>query len=540
MSALVLFVRLHDGRYHGRGDWPPSPARLFQALVAGAGLGGQLGNSQKEALEWLESRKPPTIGAPLGWQPRRGVLLYMPNNDSDSIGGDPARMGRIRSATKTFRPFFFDDNIPLVYAWSLDVAKEDAVLAREICTLAEGLYQLGRGIDMAWAWGEILSDSEVEETFAHYPGRILRPSVGESRIALYAPCPGSLESVRLRYRAFGERFRYVKEGRAVKVTFRKPPRARFQLVSYESPPSRQLYELRDPTTDTVFAPWPLTRVSSLVIQLRDGAVARLQRRMPAHKVDIDRVLIGRRPDGTNDCPPEDRVRIIPLPSIGHVHADREIRRVLIEVPATCPLKAADVQWAFSGLDIVDAQTGEIEAVLTRADDEGFLRHYGVGGEARYHIWRTVTPIALPEGAARRRIGPTSKREAAHTGIARYAEQVRAAHALNQALRHAGVAARIDAVRLQREPFEGRGARAETFAVGTRFGKGRLWHVEVAFTAPMSGPLLIGDGRFLGLGLMAPTPAATDGQQLPLQAARIEAQNSEEIAWTSDDRMTDDQ
>src|SRR5579884_3926444 len=60
MSALVLHVRLHDGRYHGEGDWPPSPARLFQALVAGGGLAGPLGNGEREALRWLEKKGPPS------------------------------------------------------------------------------------------------------------------------------------------------------------------------------------------------------------------------------------------------------------------------------------------------------------------------------------------------------------------------------------------------------------------------------------------------------------------------------------------------
>lgn len=32
---------------------------------------------------------------------------------------------------------------------------------------------------------------------------------------------------------------------------------------------------------------------------------------------------------------------------------------------------------------------------------------------------------------------------------------------------------------------------------------RLWHVEVAFSAPVPGPLVIGDGRYCGLGVMAP-------------------------------------
>ena len=47
--ALLLAVRFYEGRYHGHADrfrgaegWPPSPDRLFQALVAAAARGAHL------------------------------------------------------------------------------------------------------------------------------------------------------------------------------------------------------------------------------------------------------------------------------------------------------------------------------------------------------------------------------------------------------------------------------------------------------------------------------------------------------------------
>jgi CRISPR-associated protein Csb2 len=73
----------------------------------------------------------------------------------------------------------------------------------------------------------------------------------------------------------------------------------------------------------------------------------------------------------------------------------------------------------------------------------------------------------------------------------------------QALRHAGIKAQVEEIRVQREPFETNGARAEAFSLGTRFAKERVWHVEISFKEPVLGPLVIGDGRFLGLGLMVP-------------------------------------
>jgi len=529
MTALVLQVRMHDGYYHGVGDWPPSPARLFQALVAGAGLGGPLAQTDKAALMWLERQKPPLVAAPYAGRPRRGVLFYMPNNDGDAIGGDPLRMSKIRTATKIFRPYLFDAAVPFVYAWSLSESEGDEGHARTLCSLAERLYQLGRGIDMAWAWGEVLDDRALDELIAAYSGRIFRPSSGRSSVTLASPCPGSLESIERRHCAFGERFRYGKEGKAVTVVFRRPPRPGFRPVSYDSPPSRQLYELRSPAEEASFALWPLTRVSPLVVRLRDGAVERLKKALAQRTADIERVLVGRKPDGTNDGPPEDRVRIIPLPSIGHVYADRGIRRVLIEVPPSCPLPAADVNWAFSGLDVADVETGEIQAALVRADDEAFLRHYGVDEDGGHRVWRTVTPAALPEDARRRRIEPARERDQPKMGHERAGEQVRAGAAVCQALRHAGVRTGVESIRVQREPFEANGARVEAFACGTRFAKERLWHVEVHFEGPVSGPLVIGDGRFLGLGVLVPLSTTSGIHVFAIESGLSDVPDPQRIA-----------
>jgi CRISPR-associated protein Csb2 len=531
MPALAIYVRFHDGRYHGRGDWPPSPARLFQALVAGAGLSGPLGESECEALRWLEALKSrPIIAAPRAWRPRRGVLFYMPNNNGDAIAGDLSKMAKIRTATKIFQPYFFDAGIPFVYAWPLGPEPADQQCVETICSLAERLYQLGRGIDMAWAWGETLDDGKLQDFLAAYPGQVLRPSEKGSGSVLQSACPGSLESLKRRYQAYAERFTYRKNEKAkVEVVFRQPPKARFQLTPYDSPPSRQMYELRDPVEEDVFAPWPLERAHALVVALRDTAVARLKRSMPARAADIDRVLVGRKPDGTNDCPPENRMRIIPLPSIGHVHADRKIRRVLLETPPACLLHPTDVQWAFSGLDLIEQGGGEVLATLIRTDDDSFLSHYGAKTDRSYRLWRTVTPVVLPEATRRRRIDPERKIQEAKTGSERRSEQERAAAAVVQALRHAQIREDVAAVRVQREPFEAHGWRIEDFAAGTRFEKHRLWHVEIEFSSQVRGPLVIGDGRFLGLGVMAPVIQKSGVYAFEVQSGLAGSPDPEDLA-----------
>ena len=83
-ATLLISVRWHDGRYHGSGHWPPSPARLFQALVAGAAKDGLSGDAEPGATG-SETLGPPVIQAPVA---KRGQLFrtFVPNNDLDAKG----------------------------------------------------------------------------------------------------------------------------------------------------------------------------------------------------------------------------------------------------------------------------------------------------------------------------------------------------------------------------------------------------------------------------------------------------------------------
>src|SRR5690606_35707895 len=138
-----------------------------------------------------------------------------------------------------------------------------------------------------------------------------------------------------------------------------------------------------------------------------------------------------------------------------------------------------------------------------ADDRRMPRHYGIESQEPARLWRRVTPAALPERAARRRIDPGRLSDEAKGAPERAEEERQARKAVRAALRHAGIVTATSSIHVQREPLAGKGARAEAFAPGTRFSKHRLWHVEIAFVEPRAGPVVIGDGRYLGLGLMAP-------------------------------------
>jgi len=493
--ALLITVRFHDGRYHGAGDWPPAPARLFQALVAGAAQGRSLAAADRALFLWLEALAPPLIVAPRS-RVGTAVKTYVPNNDLDAVGGDPGRVAEIRAA-KTIRPRLFDAAEAFVYAWSLDASAAER--GQALVGIVGRLYQLGRGVDMAWARADLAED-EPEACVAQQGGVLYRPGRRGGAEGLLCPQAGSLASLEARFAATGKRFATIGKDRKARILFAQPPKPRFRSIRYNSPARRLLHEFREVGTgklESDFVATRLSRTADLVTRIRDGAAERLKGPLDDRADLVERVVVGR------DAAEADkalRLRILPLPSIGHGHADHAIRRVLVEIPPDCPLDPGDIAWAFSGLDL----GGGHGPVLTLSEDQGMLRHYGAA-ESTARLWRSVTPLALPQAAARRRIDPARLREpdAWKTAPERLGEEQRAIGAVAQALRHAGVTAQPARIMVQREPFSGRGERAEAFAAGTRFAKERLWHAEIRFAEGVGGPLILGDGRYLGLGLMHP-------------------------------------
>lgn len=498
---LLLTVHLHgDGqgtaRFHGVAqgapEWPPSPARVFQALVAGAARGNALPEDIELALEWLERLPPPLVAAPLRHL-GQSVSLFVPNNDADSLS-DPRDVSGIRTK-KVLQPSLFAEGQPFLYAWPLP---SESGHAGSIVKASAELYQLGRGIDMAWAVAEVLDDDGLQARLEMYRGSVHLPELGtRGERMLACPVDGSLASLIQRHRT--PKLRSEGGGRTARVLFTNPPKPRFLSVSYERSRRRVVFELRDRVQDKLW-PWALDRVVRLVEKLRDGAAERLRQSLPGCDAEVEATLVGRKADGSNAAPIAHRARILPLPSIGSSHADCAIRRFLLDVPSGASLRNADVEWAFSGLEWAHPGTGEMSSlVVMRNDDDSMLHHY-VGPSRR---WRSITAVALPDNAKRRRIEPTRKRDEAKGASERRAEEDRAVAAVHTALRHAGIRGIATAVRVQREPFESAGKRAELFAEGTRFAKERLWHVEVTLDRAVEGPLVIGDGRFLGLGMMAP-------------------------------------
>ncbi len=464
--------------------------------MAGAAEGAKVPDAARDALDWLERLPPPAVAAPRG-VPGQGYTRFVPNNDLDAAlsrknASDIEDAVATVRVGKTIRPILFDDAAPVLYCWSFDGGDARATA---LCELAEYLYQLGHGIDMAWAEAVVLHAHEAQERLSQHGGIVYRPSArGGAGRDILCPQPGTGRSLAARFEETRIRFRRGGSNRKPVRVFVQPAKPLLASVAYNAPPKRLVFALRATEARGGFASRRLSEAAVLVVTARDRAVARLCEAIPARADLIERYLAGR---GATDADKSARVRIVPLPSIGHPHADMTIRRLAVHVPQTCPLRADDVAWALAQVAWTDAD-GVILDELQPVDDDAMADRYEHSGRC----WRSVTPLALST-ARRRRIDPARTRDEAKDANERAREEARAVHAVRQALRHAEIGASPTSVRVQREPFESHGERAEAFATGTRFPKEALWHVSMTFAEPVSGLLLLGDGRYLGLGLMRP-------------------------------------
>src|SRR5579884_787181 len=345
-QALVLELHLLTGRYHGATDWPPSPFRLFQALIAGA-YGGRWRSEPPDAkdaaFEWLERLGGPSVVAPRTMV-GRGVTYYVPNNDLDARAGDPRHTPDIRVA-KTVVARVVDDE-PIIYAWPFDGGAEHA---RTLCGLADRLHTLGRGVDAAFARAMIVKWIEAEARLVSHGGRVRRPSSKRGRPDdPTCPAVGSFCSLEARYIA--ESHRYTTAGR--ETHFRRAPKAHFTTVRYDSRPVRLLFDLR--ATDGETRRVPQEHAAEVTSKARALIANRLVGAMPSREAEIRLAVDGAQSTSLDDAR---RIKVVPLPTIGHVHAGPAIRRLAVEVPADCPITASDIGWALGGQSLAACSRG---------------------------------------------------------------------------------------------------------------------------------------------------------------------------------------
>lgn len=518
---LCISIHFLGGEFHGRGDhgepeWPPSPLRLFQALVAaGARLDEETG---QEALQWLERQPVPAIVASrrAAVQPR-GYKAYVPDNVGDIVATAWARgaekdLSGFRT-DKFIRPVHLEEGAGVHYLWHLPDSAEPAV-ARLIST-ARAISHFGWGIDLVVTDAAVLTDEQT----SRLPGERWLPSDSLGGKSLRVPVAGTLEDLKIRYEAFLNRVSLDS-----KVFRPVPPLSRFALATYRrtsemTRPPFAVFALRRPDDRGFAAFAPTRRGLHLSGMLRH--VASEPDFAAALGWDDNKVtsfVLGHgetRGDGTHLPVSDTRLVFLPLPSIEYQGAKKgksvgAIRRVLVTVRGSIDsAEFGRIVRNFEGRELIDEKTGQVIAFLRRqTENDGAIGGYFRESSA----WTSVTPVILPGYD-----DPRMLRQRLATGTLKAGEkadivlrlEARIDSLLRKALRQAGYP---DAL-VQQAKLHWRGSGfiqgvdlATQYAVPDQHRRYRRLHVRIDWQdsggcpVELPGPFCAGGGRFTGLGL----------------------------------------
>jgi CRISPR-associated protein Csb2 len=507
-SFLSLAVTFLDPRFHGCGDagapeWPPSPLRLFQALVAATAAhdGGTLSDESADTLRWLEAQPPPEIIAP---RQRDGApyRLSVPNNAMDKVGAAWSRgnlygQGDANPAThramKTVRPTHLVDGETVYYLWPLSAEPSNAVLSHveRLQTMARRLVALGWGIDLVVGNARILSEEQLPHGVRWFSG-----SRGSS--PLRTPVAGTLHALTRRHDAFLNR---LADDRFSPVP--GLPVTAFSITAYrreDEPPTRPVAAFQLLKTDAsgyrIFEP----RKGSEVTGMLRHAAAIAAQDAGWSEDRINRVVLGHgesRRNETHQPVGLQRFAYLPLPSLERRRGKQGnpgivvsgVRRALLTVFSDDLEREIDwARRALSGRDLLGEPDAQPKALMRgQSEADWNIQQY----LKPCATWATVTPVVLP-GHDDRNASKTELLLRKALVQAGFSEQL--ANVAELDWRHVGFWTGID--------------MASRYFVPKHLQKYRRVHVRLTWkdsqqqSLSVSGPVCIGGGRFYGLGLFA--------------------------------------
>lgn len=502
--------------FHGRADtgvpeWPPSPLRAFQALLNAAAMrhrGLPLDSGLVSALEKLEAIRPHII-APHGQPATAGYRAYVPHNQADLVtaawhrGNLDASIAshRMEKDIRPTRIAFNDDALPAVhFLYPLDLPGDAAQgLLAAIRPSVRSITALG------WAIDQVVTDATLLEDQASSPvdGVTWRPaSVGDHRLRVHRA--GSLAALLARHQKFLNR---IVDGAFTPV----PPIAVMDIVPYRrdsDPVARPhaILKLLDDNEDAYR--YPHAKFIHIAGMLRHAAIKQLTED-PPDWIENPEHWIHRAVAGHRDASSSEEHRkfsYVPLPSIGHPHADAMIRNLMIVAPLGMERELEHLAEQLNG-ELLTPEPNNGAPVGNTGDHIELRRFDPPAGKfiaERYlHLrgsktWHTVTPVIL-DGYNKK--SKADKPEA----IARQTEKL-----ICKALARAGIETPCEFT-WQAVPFLKHCLSAHKYdRDGRHTGYHRpahlkdqtAVHVHLAFRDPVPGPITLGAGRHCGFGLFA--------------------------------------
>jgi len=399
-QILCLTVRFLQPFCHGRRDeaqpeFPPSPLRMFQALVAAA---AGYWNERIEIVQampaflWLEAQPQPEILAADAVPSNQPYRLYVPDNVADKVAASWSR-GRDASIAdyrteKDVRPTHLGgEAVHYLYA----LPPDDSRFSEHFETLRNAARSITH---LGWGTDNVVGDAGIvtADDAAALPGRRWRPAASGG-IPLRVPVAGSLKDMKRKHTAFLER---LADGFFRPV----PPLKTFRVQNYrreDEPQQRphRVFELR--RTDGSYFRYPHQRFIHIEGMVRHLA-KELMLKYPPDGVEDDWVqtyIVGH---ARKDSTQHRQLSYLPLQSIGHVHTDPGIRRIMLAASPGEEKWLAYVAQRLAG-QILKPECGNEFSERDR-NDPPMLVPVQRDNVARFYTqaagtWHSVTPVILP-------------------------------------------------------------------------------------------------------------------------------------------------
>ncbi len=538
---FAIEVELLTGRYvatryndRTRAEWPPHPARLFSALVATHCASAERSAAEREALLWLERQGAPLMRAspPEEVAEREPYTVFVPVNDSDVVGtfdaereelaGVLAAASNDRKATARARAL--DKKLAKKIARAIAPGKLSAQGAKTAASIVpETRMRQARSFPsvapadptVCFIWPGAAPDERVRSALGPLAANLVR--LGHSASLVRARIVDAPPEANWRPDETGEHMlRVVGEGQlaALDDAFERHRETQPRVLPalFERYTTRSAVKLTNTPRSVFGVDWLVLRRSGgphFPATSSVGIARSVRAALMKFATQPPPELLTGHGDGGGPAQ-RAHLAIVPLPFVGHARADGTILGVALVLPRDVAaderrtLFRALAAWesaqekdgdASPALPVFLGSAGEL--YLTRLDevaDQTTLRSSSWSGPSRR--WVSATPVALDR----------------HPGDLRDRNPERAAKAaaeaeetLRTAVTHLGLPSPARVTVLPAAPFAGAAKAKHYPAFPPEPGRARraLVHAALEFEHEVEGPLLLGAGRYLGLGLFRP-------------------------------------
>lgn len=490
-SFLCISIRFLQPYVHGRDEnsepeWPPSPLRMLQALVAASA--GRWNERRKlshavPTLEWLESLRPPQIVTPAS-RPGTGRQIFVPDNTGDLLvpawkKGDMTR--QVKRTEKIVYPTHLDgDAVHYLYLLTDGGCPHWEVLL----AATRSITHIGWGIDMAVGNACVLSEEQARQL----PGVRWHP-VASGGAPLRVHRSGTFDDLARKHADFLNR---VTEKGFHPVA----PLRVFDVVGYrrqDDPSGRpwRVFELRN--TDGSRFRYPHRRLIHIAGMVRHLAIAAMEKDPPEGVAEdwIETYVAGH----TGGSSGHRQFSYLPLPSAGHDYTDPGVRRVMIAASVGDEAWLDHLARRLAGVQLKPLRGDEFAGgeppllvPMPRQARDGVVGCY----TAPASVWHSFTPVILPGH-------DDHKPEKTRTLIERALGQ----SGIDQTCEFEWSAFSRFAKSYSAHKYDGQ-KRPQGYVRPSYLNGLTAVHVTLRFKDDIQapGPLVIGAGRHCGFGLMA--------------------------------------